>query len=78
MRKNIRDTIQEMETPLTAERQFDNNVMKEKSSYMTSLEIDRELDVMLRMEETSSVFQRLLKAEQTTRQYRTEIEGKKK
>ena len=75
---NIEDAAKEPLALLTGATYLDRNVIAGKADSITTLNIEQELDVMVRLEETAKTFQRLLKLEQRRREYRSQIEEKER
>ena len=75
---NIVDTASALSALLTGVNYLDKDILMEKSTTIQSLNIENELDIMVRMEEMAKIFQRLLKLEQRRREYRSQIEEKER
>ncbi len=75
---NIRDVIKELDSLFEGKTYFDMAVINNKAYSIRTLNVEEELDVMVRMEETAKAFQRLLRLEQRRRAYHSEIGEKER
>ena len=73
---SVEDTITELNILFQGRHYFNQEIINSKCVGIQEVDINEELDVLMRMEQITKTMQKLLKAEQTRRRYQTEISEK--